>query len=439
MKRSLALAASLLIALHLPAAAATKTAPSKPASASKTAPPKKKSRKPAPPRLDLVWHVETMDGEVVDSNRADDPLNPASVVKVATSLWALERLGPDYRFESRFFAAGPVDGAKGLLRGDLVVQGTGDPDFQAENAFLIAEALNRRGVRRVTGKLVVNERFWMGWEGGSAGTDTDPARRALKMASRLRQAFDPNRWNAETRAAWREFAFRRGLSRSRPFRVEVLGGVNFSASEPAGDLLLVHKGNPLADILRRFNAYSNNDIERVGSVLGQPADLAGLLEERLNASPGGVQLETTSGLGTNRLSPRNLVHLLREFRRTTERFGLGVEDLLPVAGCDPGTVSHFFPHLTDGENATALVGKTGTLTTTDGGISLLAGFINTARGEMVFCVAVPQSGHYLNLARRSEERFVLDLLQRSGGPHPRNCAPPMTPPDGAADVVLGGR
>src|SRR5262245_60457840 len=169
----LALAGSLLVSF--PLLADSVSAPASQSTASK--PYSGRSTRSAPRAIDLMWHVETLDGQVVESSHADDVLNPASVVKVATSLWALERLGPDYRFESRFYTGGTVDAAKGVLQGDLVVEGTGDPDFHAENAFLVAEALNRRSVRRVTGALVVNARFWMGWEGGSAGTDSDSDRR----------------------------------------------------------------------------------------------------------------------------------------------------------------------------------------------------------------------------------------------------------------------
>jgi len=49
----------------------------------------------------LVFHAETASGETVASQLADLPFNPASVVKVATSLWALESLGPDHRYSSR--------------------------------------------------------------------------------------------------------------------------------------------------------------------------------------------------------------------------------------------------------------------------------------------------------------------------------------------------
>ena len=61
----------------------------------------------------LVWHVETLAGEQVDSRSADEPINPASVVKVATTLWALEKLGPEHRFATRVGQRGALDGSTG--------------------------------------------------------------------------------------------------------------------------------------------------------------------------------------------------------------------------------------------------------------------------------------------------------------------------------------
>ncbi len=386
--------------------------------------------------VDLVWHVETLSGELVETHGGDDPINPASVVKVATSWWALEKLGPDFRFETRFLARGRLDPERGLLQGDLLVEGSGDPDFHAENAFLVAAALNRLSVRQVTGALMVNSRFWMGWENGSAGMEHDPVKRGQLMASRLRRALDPRRWDGATRAAWRAFADRRGLDPRQPPRVVVSGGTRLDDDPFEGQLLMVHRAKPLADTLRRFNCFSNNDIERVGCSLGPASELGKLLAARTDASPDAVKLETTSGLGENRITPRLVVRMMREFRRTAERVGKSVESLLPVAGCDPGTVTRFFPQFASGANATALVGKTGTLTATDGGVSVLAGFLNTGSGELVFCVAAPRSAGRVRTARSSEERWLLDLIARNGGPEPRTCAPPLGEPDTGADVIV---
>ncbi len=393
----------------------------------------------------LVYQAEMLDGGEVGSDGADEEINPASVVKVATSMWALENLGPDFRWETRFVARGTVGTEEGTLDGDLVVQGGGDPDFQSENAFLVAAALNRAGLRTVTGALKVDKDFWIGWENGSEGTLSDPLKRGLRMAERLRRALDSRRWSAGMRREWEECAIRRGLDPRRPPRVRVLGGVGMTADAGSGSLLLVHRSKPLLDVLHRFDTYSNNDIERLGLLLGSADALAAHLTSRLDDLSGGIHLDTLSGLGTNRLTPRLVVRLLRAFRETCRRHGLEVADVLPVAGCGPGTVTRFFPKLAHGDAATAVVAKTGTLTSTDGGVTVLAGFANTSEGEIAFCVASPRAGRHLAYARRSEERWVLQLIASHGGPRPRPCTATLAlPTDGAAlilatDTVVANR
>lgn len=387
---------------------------------------------------DLVWYVESVDGQVIDARREDLPINPASVVKIATSWWALEKLGPDHRFTTRFAARGTIDPSHRLLKGDLVVHGAGDPDFQAENAFLVAQALNLLGVRRVTGTVVVDGKFWMGWENGSQGMNPDPVKRATLMAGRLRQALDVRRWNRATRQAWYAYALRHDGPRTPLPSVEVIGGARFEeAPGGAEQVLFEHRSKPLAETLRRFNAFSNNDIERVATSIGPPGDLSVLLADRLVAGESPVLIQTASGLGENRLSPRQIVAMLRGFRSAAEGLGLGIEHLLPVAGCDPGTVNAAFPRLSAPPFATSLVAKTGTLTSTDGGITVLAGFLNTVQGEVVFCVAAPQAAGRIRLARHTEESFVLDLLNRRGGAAPRICAPPLASPGTEATIVTG--
>jgi D-alanyl-D-alanine carboxypeptidase/D-alanyl-D-alanine-endopeptidase (penicillin-binding protein 4) len=384
----------------------------------------------------LVWYVEGDDGQVVDAREEDQPINPASVVKIATSWWALERLGPDYRFVTRFAARGTIDAAHGMLKGDLIVHGSGDPDFQVENAFLVAQALNKMGVRRVSGKIVVDGKFWIGWENGSQGTNPDPVKRATLMAVRLRQALDVHRLNWSARQAWNSYAARNGMQHQPLPSVTVMGGARYEP-EPEGDeaVLFEHRSKPLADTLRRFNVFSNNDIERVAASIGTPGDLSVLLADRLVPGTSPVMLSTASGLGENRLSPRQIVAMLRGFRAEASRLGVDIEHLLPVAGCDPGTVEAAFPRLSSPPFATSLVAKTGTLTSTDGGITVLAGFLNTAQGEVAFCVAVPKAAGRIRQARRTEESFVVDLLNRRGGAAPRTCAPPLPSPAGDASIV----
>ncbi len=386
----------------------------------------------------MVWHVETLDGAEVTSVEGDGVINPASVVKVATTLWALEKLGPEYRFDTVVSTAGELEEKRGLMKGPLLVRGSGDPDFHLENAFLLAAHLNQAGIKSVSGPLRVNEKFWIGWEGGSERMLKDPTARTVQMAQRLRAALDPKRWNPGTRRAWRDFAVRYSLPLAHPPTVVVLGGADVLRHDEASErVLLTHRSKPLLDALRRFDCFSNNDIERLGASLGSAPELARRLTDGWQLPAEAVRFETISGLGRNRMTPRLVVRLLRELKATTERLGLSVESVLPVAGCDPGTLNHSFAPLTKGVNAMSVVAKTGTLTSTDGGTAVLAGFANTGRGDSIFCVAAPAAAGRLAQARRQQLRWVEDLIARSDGPRLRRCAGPLgTPEDGA--MVLPG-
>lgn len=84
---------------------------------------------------------------------ADVPLPPASVAKTVTALYALEKLGPDYRFETRIMRLGPV--LDGRLDGDLLLVGGGDPNLDSDQLGDLVAALAATGLRRVTGRFVV--------------------------------------------------------------------------------------------------------------------------------------------------------------------------------------------------------------------------------------------------------------------------------------------
>jgi D-alanyl-D-alanine carboxypeptidase/D-alanyl-D-alanine-endopeptidase (penicillin-binding protein 4) len=368
----------------------------------------------------LVWYAEMPDGRAPVARQPDEPINPASLVKLATSLWALETLGPEHRFTTRFVLAGE----------DLVVRGGADPDFHPENAMLVARALNRGGITRVQGRLLVDESFWIGWEHGSARPAATAQERVLEMARRLRQALNPALWTPELRSTWEKLAARENLDARRPPRVVVASVSHAPVQLPAGTaagegVVLVHRSAPLAGTLKRFNVWSNNDIERLEAVLGPPPELKAFLVERWGESTAGsITMATTSGLGPNRLTARLAVRLLRELTDTLDRHGLRPADILPVAGCDPGTLKSF-PALGDDRRRGAVVGKTGSLTHTDGGVALLAGIAGTMQGDLFFCLVAPRSGAHLKVARSRQEAWVLEMMAALGGARPRPCGLPV--------------
>jgi hypothetical protein len=70
-----------------------------------------------------------------------------------------------------------------------------------------------------------------------------------------------------------------------------------------GNLLLAHQSNALIDVLRKFDCHSTNDIERLDVTAGPPEELETWLTSKIAAAPGAVSLQTSSGLGVNRIAP----------------------------------------------------------------------------------------------------------------------------------------
>lgn len=106
------------------------------------------------------------------SYNAEAALNPASVMKLVTSFAALERLGPGYVWTTRVWASGPV--VDGVLDGDLVIQGRGDPTLTLERLWLLQRELRARGVRHIRGNLVLDTRHFDVPPGDAGAFDGDP-------------------------------------------------------------------------------------------------------------------------------------------------------------------------------------------------------------------------------------------------------------------------
>jgi len=115
-----------------------------------------------------VWH-----GGELFTLGPDRLFIPASALKIVTLATTAERLGWDYRFETRVVAGGPISG--GVLHGDLIIVGSGDPslddwDGAASQLFQTwAEQLTAAGVTRIAGRIVGDarafdhERLGAGW------------------------------------------------------------------------------------------------------------------------------------------------------------------------------------------------------------------------------------------------------------------------------------
>jgi len=126
------------------------------------------------------WGILIVDperGDTLYSRNAGKLFMPASNQKIVTGSVALTLLGPDYQFRTAFAARGPVEG--GVLRGDLVVIGRGDPSMSEHmrgDVMLamraIADSLRAHDVRYVSGRLQRGgDAFPDAWHGFGWGWD----------------------------------------------------------------------------------------------------------------------------------------------------------------------------------------------------------------------------------------------------------------------------
>lgn len=85
----------------------------------------------------------------------DTPRNPASTVKLVTTWTALDMLGPTYTWPTRIYALGPI--RDGVLNGNLLIKGYGDPYLVVEDLWAMLGQLRRLGLREITGDLLLDD------------------------------------------------------------------------------------------------------------------------------------------------------------------------------------------------------------------------------------------------------------------------------------------
>ncbi len=119
-----------------------------------------------------VRQMET--GRSVLSLNSDISRTPASVIKILTTLAALEILGPHHQWETRYLADGQVN--KGVLHGDLVLKGGGDPFLTAEQFWKQVLHIRQMGIQAITGDLVIDNTLFRLPKHDRSAFDNEPTR-----------------------------------------------------------------------------------------------------------------------------------------------------------------------------------------------------------------------------------------------------------------------
>lgn len=101
-------------------------------------------------------------------------MNPASTMKLLTTYAALDLLGPAYTWKTEAYINGELK--DGVLQGDLILKGYGDPKFTIEQFWLWLSELRARGLREIHGNLVLDRSYFDLPEHNPAEFDDDPVR-----------------------------------------------------------------------------------------------------------------------------------------------------------------------------------------------------------------------------------------------------------------------
>lgn len=333
--------------------------------------------KQVPPEYGVL--VVSENGGVIFERMPDAEFNPASVAKVVTAYGAMKTFGLNHRFSTSAWINGRLD-ANGVVHGDLYVQGI-DPDFEPKDALALRQDLVSAGIRQVKGKLFVNQGFSYGSIGNSASAAQGLAR------------------------SW---------SRAPGARIKVLKGVGVGDIPQTVSMISEFHSEIFRETLKEMLSYSQNGVaEQIGRAAGGLRRLEAIVSQQAGLTPGALKLSSASGLGKGRVTPRDMMLVLRAFRYELQREGLDLQDVFPLAGIDKGTLDERF---TTAEERGSVVAKTGSLPGTDGGTSTLAGMFSSQQENFYFVIFCWKGN--VPTFRKQQDQLIRQLQALRGGPKP---------------------
>jgi D-alanyl-D-alanine carboxypeptidase/D-alanyl-D-alanine-endopeptidase (penicillin-binding protein 4) len=254
-----------------------------------------------------IWDAET--GKVLERYREELALVPASTTKVVSTYALLKTLKPDFTIDTEIWG----DLQDGVVQGDLVFKGDGDPLLTSERVWMLVQALKKQGIQRVAGSIRLDQgafdvqREPRGWENTTA--NTIPAVLALSVNFNRdeagRQVVDPERQSREILQ-----------------RILAEAGIPVDGKPGGKDVprkLATWTSPPLRALVLDINKWSNNFMIEMlvrkfgaGSWSRGTQRIQAFYQTAFNLGPDLVKITDGSGLSKeNRLSARTLAVILR--------------------------------------------------------------------------------------------------------------------------------
>lgn len=317
-------------------------------------------------------------------------MRPASTMKVVTAVTALAQLGENYNYSTPMYIMGKVKGNK--LSGDLYVRGGFDTTIGNKELNAFVSALAKRGIKRITGNLIVDLSMKDDLEAGSGWCWDDKNPSLSPLLYNGKDSFGANFIKALRN---------RGITISSKIK---------NGRVPSDAELIYNHRTPIADILEPMMKESvNQDAESMFYQLAAQDNklhasnkdasryVKQFINEALQLDADNYAIADGSGLSLyDYITPELLVHYLKyayTHKNIYDTFLLS----LPVAGID-GTLENRLVGTKAYQNIYA---KTGTVT----GICSLAGYANAANGHRL-CFAIINQGQ----RRSSEARIFQDKV-----------------------------
>lgn len=323
--------------------------------------------------------------DVSASHLGATPLPAASLTKIATTLAALNEWGAKHQFITDVYVTGTVN--DGVVTGDLVIRGGGDPLFVWEEAIALGNALNQLGIRKVEGNVAIVDQFYMNFE-------PEP----LTAGELLKEAFDRSLWTSPITQQYLQMP----VGTKQP-KIKIAGDVRQVSVVPRrAKHLIRHRSLPLAEVLRQMNIYSNNKMAQMLTDLVGGANVVARISSKIAGFPAAeIKLVNGSGLGEkNQISPRAVCRMLMALDRLLEEDRYSATDLFPAAGRDlVGTLQgRGLPQ--------GMTVKTGTLDN----VSALAGVIPTSDRQNVY-FSIINYGRPVKYLRQQQDSLLNELAQ----------------------------
>lgn len=320
-----------------------------------------------------LWDLSN--GKLLEGHQTDLALVPASTTKVVSTYAILKMWKPNFEIETEVWG----DFQGGIVKGDLIFKGNGDPLLTNERIWLLVQDLKAKGLTRVLGRIRLDQQafdgqlYGNGW--GNTTSDTTPPILPLSVNFNRddngRILRNPERQAVEVL--------------TRFLREAGIPVENASVASGEAKKIATFVSPPLRQMIQGINKFSNNFmIEMLVKRFGDGAWPKGITRIQdfykavLDLGPDKIAITDGSGLSKdNRLSARTLAIVLRA---GWNDFEVGPEfvDSLKIIGGEPWALRVQDPNLTRRVRC-----KTGHLT----GVSSVCGYLQAPDGKLrVFAI-----------------------------------------------------